>query len=397
MQNPSSAKPPPHSSPPAPAPPLLLPSRTPPLLPCRSISYALQNLGTRLVVVMGHTRCGAVKAAVAEFVDQARQRQLQQDSASSEAGTDDSPLTSGLHTECNGSLDRPLADALAAIVDGGSSSGGSGTGTGTGTGTGPARAIRGYVQRLLGALGGKEATRTLVRTASFRWEGCSAALCSAVQCSAALCSAVHASMSNAWPSPGRLGVCLCVPDTWKAGTAPAPALLCAHGQSAAALCQHTTALAPAAACRDLEHLDNPVNAIVAAILPAVKQIVWEVVQGSESASPAGLSRAGSTPEPVADADGSSGGAGAAVHTSVAEAARAVVAAHEASEAQAAAAAASAAERGGGGAACGGLPHSQSMTGLVEKMKAPLLDRPCERARWTVFLCRNHAMLLGLGL
>lgn len=29
-------------------------------------------------------------------------------------------------------------------------------------------------------------------------------------------------------------------------------------------------------CSDLAHLDNPVNAIVAAIQPSVKQIVWEV-------------------------------------------------------------------------------------------------------------------------
>ncbi len=39
-----------------------------------SISYALQNLGTRLVLVLGHTKCGAVKAAVAEFVDRAKAR-----------------------------------------------------------------------------------------------------------------------------------------------------------------------------------------------------------------------------------------------------------------------------------------------------------------------------------
>ena len=57
---------------PSPSPPPLPPH--PGSLPPPSISYALQNLGARLVLVMGHTKCGAVKAAVAEFVEQARQR-----------------------------------------------------------------------------------------------------------------------------------------------------------------------------------------------------------------------------------------------------------------------------------------------------------------------------------
>ena len=123
-------------------------------------------------------------------------------------------------------------------------------------------------------------------------------------------------------------------------------------------------------------MDNPVNSIVSAILPAVKQIVWEVLQGSDNSSPAGLSPARSMPEPAAD-DDSSGGTDA-VHTSVEEAARAVVAA---AAAQAAAVAASAAEWGGGGAAGpprGGLSQNESMSGLVEKMSAPLLNRPCEQ-------------------
>lgn len=103
-------------------------------------------------------------------------------------GTEPSPRAS---TEArSASLDRPLADALAPLVvddsDGSSASGGaaaatpfaaaaaaawpSGGGSGDRSGGGGERrrGLFGFVQRLFGALGGKEATETLVRTASFR-------------------------------------------------------------------------------------------------------------------------------------------------------------------------------------------------------------------------------------
>ncbi|KAI7835940.1 hypothetical protein COHA_010173 [Chlorella ohadii] len=345
-----------------------------------SISYALQNLGTRLVLVLGHTKCGAVKAAVAEFVDRAKARHAEASSTSEGepgTGTDPSPITSTEHRST--SLDRPLADALAPLVAQDSSegplaaaataaatpfaaaaaaaatpfaaaaaaaaavvpgSGGlaaerSGGGGGAGGGGGDRRrGLFGFVSRLFGALGGKEATETLVRTASFR---------------------------------------------------------------------------------DLAHLDNPVNAIVAAIQPAVKQVVWEVLHENEN----GLGSAGITPSASSGATpvaGTTPGATSPRHPSastlsrasvpsVAEAAHAVVVAHEAAVAAAAAAAAAAGAAGaagsrpssraaalqqssydsdeeelrvlgGGGAGNGnGMHQSSSMADVVSNLGQPLLVRP----------------------
>ena len=125
-------------------------------------------------------------------------------------GTDPSPRTSTEHRST--SLDRPLADALAPLVvqdsgegpfaaaatpfaavaaaaatplaaaaaaaaaatavvpgSGGLAAERSGGGGGGGGGGGERRrGLFGFVSRLFGALGGKEATETLVRTASFR-------------------------------------------------------------------------------------------------------------------------------------------------------------------------------------------------------------------------------------
>ena len=180
---------------------------------------------------MGHTRCGAVKAAVAEFVDQARQRQLQQDIASSEGGTEDSSGTSDLQAEGSSSLDRPLSDALAAIIGGGgSSSSGSknpancASAGGTGTAAGPARAIRGFVQRLLGALGGREATETLCAHRILQVGGCTAV------------------QRSACPSAEFLGwQAGCLRPSLGSSTSPAQCLPCCaeyHLQLAAAHCQH---------------------------------------------------------------------------------------------------------------------------------------------------------------
>lgn len=194
------------------------------LHPASSVSYALQNLGTRLVVVLGHSRCGAVKAAVAQFVEQARQRQLDQAASSSEGGGQDAAGTSGsasphkpppsaapgsaerrpgggsstevLHRGSSNDLpfigerqtfDRPLAEALAPLTDGDPSPfaaaatavgnslahkrTGSLGGAGDIGGGGGRRGLFGFVQRLFGVLGGAEETEKLVRTASFRCFG----------------------------------------------------------------------------------------------------------------------------------------------------------------------------------------------------------------------------------
>ncbi|PRW44574.1 carbonic anhydrase [Chlorella sorokiniana] len=313
-----------------------------------SISYALQNLGTRLVLVLGHTKCGAVKAAVAEFVDRAKTRQAEAFSTSEgEQGTGTVPSPRDSTELRNLSLDRPLADALAPLVvedsDGtfaAAAAAGAAAATpfaavGAAAGTNGSaerggerrRGLFGFVQRLFGALGGKEATETLVRTASFR---------------------------------------------------------------------------------DLAHLDNPVNAIVAAIQPAVKQIVWEVLHDNESGlgsagiTPPGTS--GTTPLATSPRHPSASPLSRTSVPSVAEAAHAVVVAHEAALAAAAAAAAAAGERpasraalqhssydsdeeelqvlnggsggsGGGGGGTNGMHQSSSMAEVVSNLGQPLLVRP----------------------
>lgn len=190
--------------------------------------------------------------------------------------------------------------------------------------------------------------------------------------------------------------------------------------------------------RDLQHLDNPVNAIVAALQPAVKQIVWEVWLGVAGCAGWGVEKWGQgagrwlhAVAPVVthpsvltrlvlscgshqvlhetgDAPTGLTPAGTADHTplelsprrtltstlSVVDAAHAVVAAHEAALAAAAAGLApggpAAAAAAPGGAAynlddeeaqvLGSQPlamqQSDSMTDIVRKMAQPLLVRPC---------------------
>ncbi|PSC69934.1 tRNA-splicing ligase-like protein [Micractinium conductrix] len=298
-----------------------------------SISYALQNLGARLVLVMGHTKCGAVKAAVAEFVEQARQRAPAQDSgseagageplrptgsdASSELGSISigaSPPSSG-----NPSFDlprllpsavRPLAQALAPLTDstGGGGGGGGGGGKGGGGGArGPG--LRGLVQRVVGLLGGREATEKLVHTASFR---------------------------------------------------------------------------------DLEHLDKSTKSSPPYCRRSNRHVVWEVLGGERGTpTPGGASPGPGSPRPAGPAPPRP----EAAHVpSVAEAAHAVVAAHEAAARAAKQAAAGGAGSGGVGGAgdapqVGESPRFQphqgggstlyrpSLTGVVEKIGQPLLVRP----------------------
>lgn len=156
-----------------------------------SIEYALRHLDTRLVLVMGHTKCGAIKASLAEFVENAK--------VAAERMAAQEEELAAFDNLCLGDGSPPPLSKLqpmdgGQVQDGGGiqrEQGGSPTKGKTGFG-GPRR----FFSRLLGLLGGEQEAATLVRTASFR---------------------------------------------------------------------------------DKDHLENPINDIVRAVKPAVKQVVWDLL------------------------------------------------------------------------------------------------------------------------
>lgn len=103
-----------------------------------SVTYALQHLGARAVVLLGHTRCGAVKAALADFVDSAKIRQDRSELGPGAAG-DEAGLPAG------GGSPRASAGRWLAPLG-----------------------LPQLFQRVVGLLGGSQEAEKLVRTASFR-------------------------------------------------------------------------------------------------------------------------------------------------------------------------------------------------------------------------------------